>query len=134
MLLTAQRVRVSGVHGHTTAINAYRYAQPPHLDTLPPIQRLDEPSTLVWRQEQVSPPGNRIVSYVDVSLPSDVALNELEAAVALLLQERAEPPDSPFAPPGSRVAFAFDLDNTLRVRGRWRRELATLLKVALSNG
>lgn len=132
MILSAQRVVPKGSAPGTTAINAYRYVQPTTLDDQTAIVRFEGDRTLVWRHEEAPPPGNRVVSFLDVSLPSNATRTEFELAMEQLLRPGSRPPRSPLVIGDGRIAFQFQLASQFcATPDGWRNELAALLEAAL---
>lgn len=59
------------------------------------------PGTLVWQDVQLSPPGNRVLSYLDVVAPDDLPrglLREYLAALKHTLSEQGNPTVASWGP------------------------------------
>ncbi len=121
MLLVAQRVLAphTGRHG----VNLYKYAHDLTWTKVPPELHPDRNhGRLVWSDLQLPPPGNRIVSYLDIVVPDDVphsALCERLARLKQLLAWTANPSEWTLEPMWIRFGLGND-------RIPWNTELAAL--------
>ncbi len=135
MILSAQRVLPRGVPvGTATVVNAYRYRQESEFDGMDALERLEAGGILMWRADAgAPPPGNRVVSFLDVSLPSDVSSTEVaEATKAFLDSELMLGAPATFRAPGTRIAFRYALSRELADPAARRSELAALLRATLT--
>lgn len=86
MYVSAQRVMspMTGQRG----VNIFVYSHGCVWDGPVPVELLPEvnPGALVWRDIQLPPPGNRILSYLDVVAPDDFPREELCNRLAVLKQ------------------------------------------------
>lgn len=85
MLLVAQRV--ISPHTGNRGVNLYKYAHGRTWTQVPPGLHPDHNhGQLVWSDQQLPPPGNRIVSYLDVVVPDDLPHEVLCTRLAALKQ------------------------------------------------
>ena len=126
MYLTAQRV-VSPVAG-AQGINAFAYGHGPYVwQGAPPFTPEENPGTLFESrvEPQVTPPGNRVRSYVDVLTPDETAPAIIERAFEHLLA--AEPPaEMPATVIVGPCWFRFSMEEKLAPA--WRAELRALFE------
>lgn len=124
MRITAQRV----VRGTDEGINAFVYWHGRDIETDDPAAQLDrDDGTLQVRLIEVEPGGNRVRSYVDVVVPDQATVPQIDAVLDSFLHVPV-----PSALPatwrkGSAVA-RFACDEALAPV--WRRELGELLELA----
>lgn len=85
MYVTAQRVisPVSGMRG----VNVYLYAHGPIV--LPQTPEAN-PGTLVWHDLQLAPPGNRVLSYLDIMASDAMPLENLRGYLVSLKHSMVE--------------------------------------------
>jgi hypothetical protein len=132
MHLVAQRVVQAGSHAdRKTGVNAYCYY---HSDTrwaeAPPPESLPR-GQLVGRIIEVSPSGNRVRSYLEVTAPDDTHDMQIIGVVqsgANQLAEKGEAP--PWRLIHGEVSFSFDVEAALAEH--WQIELRLLLGYALA--
>jgi len=84
MLLTAQRVL--SPHSHARGVNVYQYLHGSYVWDRVPDEFLPEanPGELVAQWIELSPGGNRVVSFLDVVAPDEVDAIELQQRLASL--------------------------------------------------
>jgi hypothetical protein len=94
MLLTAQRV--ISPRSHARGVNVYRYVHGPYTWERVPNDFLPQgnPGELIAQWIQLSPGGNRVVSFLDVVAPDEIESVELQQRLASL-KHRLQPSDGP---------------------------------------
>ncbi len=120
MYVCAQRV-FSATKGR--GVNVYRYLHGPmwsYGDALPDFDEM--PGELVWQDLQVPPPGNRILSYLDVVSADSMPLAEVRAQLGSLKQSVPRH-DNPTIYRMGRLSVRFGLGDA---RIPWTMELAAL--------
>lgn len=125
MILTAQRViSPSGMEG----VNVYHYRHDPRPWPFPPTEAFDLPRMIAWRNLEVPVGGNRIRSYLDIAVPPDVRVDEIERCVGFLVN-RLFVPDGAIFPHGERCALQFNCERSLMPD--WKNEALELAMCAL---
>ena len=124
MYLTAQRV-VSPASGQT-GINTYCYSHGLADWSAPPDSILDDqPGELIGKVVEVTPPGNRVRSFLDIAMPDAATTEELGDAFEAFIEAHRKQ-NFPWTGVQNRCAFRLGMDQSLAVR--WRAELAELLR------
>lgn len=125
MYLTAHHVAspVSGQEG----VNAFLYL---HDSTSPlPLTEIPEhsPGTLVAQAISLAPPGNLVLSYLDIVAPDDVRWERVRLGLMELVGEKR----------ATRMPWAGELEGcylrfsmAVRVKRQWQSELAVLYRSA----
>ena len=129
MYLTAQRVLAPD--GKRQAINSFFYLH--HCEWRPSqaasFRPESNPGTLVDDAIELSPPGNRVRSYLDVVAPDGTSPAALAHSFEKLVTGGG-PLKFPLEMSVGRVWFRFDTERT--IRPAWRHELRTLFRHALA--
>lgn len=128
MYLTAQRVRS---HGGAEGINAFHYEH--GLATwqgLPPRGVPDEnPGALVANTIVVPPPGNRVLSYLDIVAPDETPWSEIRPAFMAFVSEAQHTP-FPWHGINGRTFVRLGMERSLSEQ--WHREIAELYRAVQS--
>ena len=126
MRLTAQRVvSQAGQHG----INSFYAVHGPYqwLDR-PPDPILASPGELVESDIRVTPPGNRVRSFLEIVAPDDMPSQRIIRGVMDCLDLLSNR-DLPLTVESVPMLFIFDAERALALA--WRKELVTLLEHAI---
>lgn len=122
MYVAAQRVisPITGMRG--VNIFMYQHGAGAWIGTVPPYFLPDvNPGVLVWHDTQLAPPGNRVLSYLDIVAPDEMPLLELRQYITglkLALVEAGNPTVDTWGP----IWVRFGLGQVLP----WRTELGAL--------
>lgn len=126
MYVTAQRV-VSPATKHQ-GVNAFLYRHGMNWTTSPPADVPEQnPGTLVARAISVSPPGNRVRSYLDIVAPDEATWNEVRAELMTFLGQ-AQSGSLPWSGSSGRCGFALGVEPSLS--RQWLTEFAVLYRTA----
>lgn len=126
MRLTAQRVvSRAGQHG----INSFYAVHGPHewLDR-PPDPILASPGELVESDIRVTPPGNRVRSFLEIVAPDDMPSRRIIRGVMDCLDLLSNK-ELPLTVESAPMLFTFNAERALALA--WRKELVTLLEHAI---
>lgn len=129
MYLTAQRVQRPNTHEE--GINAFYYMHGPYVwDGLPPDGIPDENRGELARSSiAVTPPGNRVRSYLDIVAPDETPWTEIRPALVAFVSE-AQREEMPWSGVVGRCLFRVSMDAALT--SDWQRELVALYSAAQS--
>jgi hypothetical protein len=105
-------------------INAFLYLHGLPAWRVPPVGVPDQnPGQLVQQKIEVTPPGNRVKSYLDVVAPDDAARAEIrQSFITFVSQVQREP--LPWEGVVGRCLFRFGIERSLAPH--WRQELHRL--------
>ncbi len=122
MYLTAHHVVAKT--GTPEGINAFLYLHDVPAWRVPPPEIPDQnPGRLVHRNITVTPPGNRVRSYLDVVAPDDAAWTEIRQNFIQFVSHVQRQP-LPWEGVVGRCLFRFGLERSLAPQ--WQRELHQL--------
>jgi len=127
MYLTAQRVQRPSTHEE--AIHAFYYMHGPCVwDGLPPDGIPDENrGELASSAIALSPPGNSVRSYLDITAPDETLWTEIRPALVAFVSE-AQAGEMPWGGVVGRCFFRISMEAALAAD--WQRELMELYTAA----
>ena len=110
MYVSAQRVMNPKTHAR--GVNLFKYTHGGASWASVPDDYLPDsnPGELIWQDLQLAPPGNRVLSYLDVVAPDTVSRDELCDRLAVLkavLKETGEPTVARWNPLWIRYGLGF---------------------------
>jgi hypothetical protein len=126
MYLTSHHV-VSPASGEE-GVNAFLYLHGARPWTAPAPELPEQnPGTLTAQSISVSPPGNRVRSYLDIVAPDDARWDELRVGLMAFVGTQQRSP-LPWTGESGRCHFRLSME--LGLAREWQRELAVLYRAA----
>jgi hypothetical protein len=128
MYLTAHHV-VSPPPGHREGINAFLYLHGPRAWDASSSGRApdEDPGRLVAQSISVSPPGNRVRSYLDIVAVDEIRWEDVRVGL-MDFTGRNQPSPLPWDGQGGRCYFRLGME--LALAQHWHKELAVLYRAA----